>query len=111
MRSSSNWSLCSRKLATLWDYLKRQRTPLYSADDCADALEQETGLDTISASDQRLRVLKNCIVRNEKAEKTVKYLGVAVPVSKGVALAELIGSYIEEREARRAVPKKKRKMQ
>jgi hypothetical protein len=26
-------------LATLWDYLKHQQTPLYSADDCANALE------------------------------------------------------------------------
>jgi hypothetical protein len=56
-------------------------------------------------------VLKNRIVRDKEAEKTVKYLGVAVRVLKRVALAELIGSYIEEREARRAVPKKKRKMQ
>ena len=35
----------------------------------------------------------------------------AVRISKRVALAELIGKYIEERDARRAVPKKRLKKQ
>ncbi len=66
---------------------------------------------TISASDQRLRGLKSRIVRDEKAEKTIKHLRVAVRISKRMALVELIGRYIEESEAWKAMPKKRRKMQ
>jgi hypothetical protein len=98
-------------LATLWDYLNHQRTPLYSADDCADASEEDASVDKISALDERRRLLKNRILRDEKAENSVRFLAVAVRISKRVALAELIGMYIEEREARRAVPRKKRKTQ
>jgi hypothetical protein len=44
-------------------------------------------------------------------EKSIKQWRIAVRISKRVALAELIGKYIEERDARRAVPKKRRKKQ
>jgi hypothetical protein len=97
-------------LATVWDYLKNKRTPLSSTDDCADASEQDVSPD-ISSSDQRLRELKNRIVRDEKEEKSINRRRIAVRISKRIALAELIGRYIQEREARRAVPKKRRKKQ
>jgi len=97
-------------LATVWDYLNYKRTPLSSTDDCADASEQDASPD-ISSSDQRLRELKNRIVRDEKEEKSLNHRRIAVRISKRVALAELIGRYIKEREARRAVPKKRRKKQ
>ena len=77
--------------------------------DDADDIKGGHGPNTISASDNRLRALKNYIVQDEKAEKTIRYLGVAIRTSKRVALAELIGRYIEERDARAAMPKKKRK--
>lgn len=56
-------------------------------------------------------MLQNRIVKDEKAEKIVKYLGISICISKRVALAELIGRYTEERDARTAMPKKKRKME
>jgi hypothetical protein len=57
-------------------------TYIESADDCADASEGDPGPDTISASDRRHKVLKDRIVRDETAEKTVKYLGMAIRISK-----------------------------
>jgi hypothetical protein len=95
--------------ATIGDYVNYTATPPPSADDCADASEGDPGPDTISALDRRHKVLKDRIIRDETAEKTVKYLGVAIRISKRVALAELIGSYIEERDARTAMPKKRRR--
>jgi hypothetical protein len=56
----------------------------------------------ISAMDQRVRELKNRIVGDEKAKKSMKYLQIAACISKRVALAELIGRYIEERDAKKA---------
>ena len=95
-------------LTTLKDHVKDTAT-LSPSTDNADILEGGPGPKTISASDHRLRALKNHIFQDEKAEKTTKYLGVAIRTSKRVALAELIGRYIEERDARTAMPKKKRK--
>jgi hypothetical protein len=54
-------------------------------------------------------VLKDRIVRDETAEKTAKYLGVGIRILKRVALAELIGSYIEGRDAGTAMPKNRRR--
>jgi hypothetical protein len=54
-------------------------------------------------------VLKDYIIQDKTTKKTVKYLGVAIYISKRVALAELIGSYIKERDARTAIPKKRRR--
>jgi hypothetical protein len=56
-----------------------------------------------------LRGLKKRIVRDEEDEKSIRQWETAVRISKRVALAELIGKYIEERDARRVMPKKKRK--
>jgi hypothetical protein len=50
-------------------------------------------------------MLKYWIVRDEKAERTARNLAVAFRISKRVALAELIGRYIEERDIRRAMTK------
>ncbi|KAF8855966.1 hypothetical protein BDZ45DRAFT_745972 [Acephala macrosclerotiorum] len=98
-------------LATVWNYLNYKRTPLSSADDCVESSKQDSSPGIISASDQRLRELKNRIVRDEKKKKFVNHRRIVVRISKRVALAELIGKYIEERNAKRAVPKKRRKKQ
>jgi hypothetical protein len=98
-------------LATVRDYLRYQRTPRSSADDPNDATEGGAGPDIISASDQRNRELKTRIISNEEDEKSIQQWRIAVRISKRVALAELIGNYIEERDARRAVPRKRRKKQ
>ena len=93
-------------LATIEDYVNYTATPPSSADDCADASEGDAGLDTALASDHRARVLKDRIVQYETAERSVEHLKVAIRISKRLALAELIGKYLEERDARIAVPKK-----
>jgi hypothetical protein len=87
------------------------RTTHLSTEDCADALEQDAGSNIISTSDRRLRELKNRIMRDEKDEKTFKHKQIAARISKRIALAELVGRYIDERDARRALPKKRRKKQ
>jgi hypothetical protein len=95
-------------LATVRDYLRYQQTPRSSADDLLDdAPEEGASLDIISASDQRNRELRNRIISNEEDEESIQQWQIAVCISKRVALAELIGNYIKERDARRAVPKKK----
>jgi hypothetical protein len=61
-------------------------------------LEQDTSA-VISSSDQRLRELINRILRDEKEEDLIGQRQIAARISKRVALAELIGRYIEEKEA------------
>jgi hypothetical protein len=64
----------------------------------------------LKIADERFRMLKYCIFRDEKAERTTRNLAVAFRISKRMALAELIGRYIEERDARRAMTKTQQKM-
>lgn len=94
-------------LATIMDYMKYTANPPPSADNCADTLEEYPGPDT--TSDQRFRVLRNRIVRGEAEEDIVKYLRINIRISKLFALAELSVRYSEEKDARSAVPKKRRK--
>jgi hypothetical protein len=94
---------------TIRDYVIYTATPPPSVDDYTDASEGDLGPDIILALDRRHKVLKDYIVQDETAEKTIKYLGVVIRISKRVALAELIDSYIKERDARTAIPKKQRR--
>jgi hypothetical protein len=97
-------------LAIALDYFNYMRTSLSFTNDCGDALGGNAGPGLTSASDQRLKVLKGRIIRDKETEKAVKNARIAVRVSKRVYLAELIGRYIEETEARRdELPKKQRK--
>jgi len=61
-----------------------------------------------SSSDQRLRELKNCIIRQEETDKLINITRLVARLSKRVYLAELIGKYIEETAARKAELKTKR---
>ncbi|KFZ02686.1 hypothetical protein V500_00024, partial [Pseudogymnoascus sp. VKM F-4518 (FW-2643)] len=94
-------------LAALMDYVNYTANPPPSADYCADTLEDYQGPDT--TSDQRFRVLRNRIVRDEAEEEISKYLRVSCRISKLFALAELSIRYTEAKKARSAVPKKRRK--
>ncbi|OBT39334.1 hypothetical protein VE00_10475 [Pseudogymnoascus sp. WSF 3629] len=94
-------------LATIMDYAEYTADPPTSADYCADTLEEYQNPDT--TSDQRFRVLRNRIVRDEAEEEIVKYLRFNIRISKLFALAELSIRYSEEKEARSAVPRKRRK--
>ncbi|OBT60235.1 hypothetical protein VE03_10210 [Pseudogymnoascus sp. 23342-1-I1] len=94
-------------LATIMDYAEYTANPPTSADYCADTLEEYQNPDT--TSDQRFRVLRNRIVRDEAEEEIVKYLRFNIRISKLFALAELSIRYSEEKEARSAVPRKRRK--
>ena len=96
-------------LAALMDYVNYTANPPSSADYCADTLEDYQGPDT--TSDQRFRVLRNRIVRDEAAEEITKYLRVSFRISKRFALAELSIRYAEAKDARSAVPKKRRKLE
>ncbi|ELR08503.1 hypothetical protein GMDG_00567, partial [Pseudogymnoascus destructans 20631-21] len=96
-------------LAALMDYVNYTANPPSSADYCADTLEDYQGPDT--TSDQRFRVLRNRIVRDEAGEEITKYLRVSFRISKRFALAELSIRYAEAKDARSAVPKKRRKLE
>ncbi len=62
-----------------------------STDNRADALEGDASSDIILLLDQSPRLLKDCIVRDEAAEKSIEHLRIAIRISKRVALAELKG--------------------
>ncbi|KFZ16874.1 hypothetical protein V501_02027 [Pseudogymnoascus sp. VKM F-4519 (FW-2642)] len=94
-------------LAAIMDYVNYTANPPPSADYCADTLEDYQGPD--STSDQRFRVLRNRIVRDEAEEEIVKNLRVNFRTSKLFALAELSIRYTEEKDSRSAVSKKRRK--
>jgi hypothetical protein len=94
-------------VATIMDYVKYTANPPPSADCCADTLEEYPGPDT--TSDQRFRVLRNRIDRGDAEEEIVKYLRINIRISKLFALMELSVRYTEAKEARSAVPKKRRK--
>lgn len=57
-----------------------------------------------SSLDQRLKELKNGIVRAEDKEKSIEIIKIVTRVLKRVYLAELIGKYIKETAARKAEP-------
>ena len=94
-------------LAAIMDYVNYTANPPPSADYCADTSEDYQGPDT--TSDQRFRVLRNRIVRDEAEEEIVKYLRVSFRFAKLFALAELSIRYTAEKDARSAEPKKRRK--
>lgn len=89
------------------DYAEYIANPPPSVDYYADTLEEYQGPNT--TLDQRFRVLRNRIVRDEAEEEIVKYLRFNIRISKLFALAELSIRYSKERKARSAVPKKRRK--
>ncbi|KAG9240383.1 hypothetical protein BJ878DRAFT_483897 [Calycina marina] len=98
-------------LVSIEAYVKYATTTPSSFEACIYGSADNMNPDAISASNQRLRTLKDCILRMEAAEKSVKHLRIAFRISKRVALAELVGQYIKERQTRTATPKKRRKGQ
>lgn len=65
-----------------------------------------------SATDERLRVLKTCITREEQNEERLKSAKSLARLRKRVYLVELIGNYIDEKEvwnAWKAEPRRKRR--
>lgn len=109
LRAKVQQSADRATLVNAWHYFNYIGTLLYFTADCGDALGRNTSPDVASATDQRLKELKNRIVREEEAEKSIKVTRMVVHVSKRVYLVELVAKYIEETEARKAEPKKRRK--
>jgi hypothetical protein len=62
-----------------------------------------------TSSDQRLRELKVGIITQEKTQKYIKNMKIVARVFKRVYLAELVGKYKAETEARKAESKTRRK--
>lgn len=91
-------------LAAIMDYVDYTANPPPSADYCANTLEDYQG-----PLDQRFMVLRNCIIQDEAEEEIVKYLRVSICISKLFALAELSIRYAAAKDARSAMPKKRRK--
>ncbi len=95
-------------LEDAWQFFNYKRTLRSFSTNCSDAGPNSVlDVPVSSSSDQRLKELKNGIVRAEDKEKSIEIMKIVTSVSKRVYLAELIGKYIEETAARKAEPKKK----
>jgi hypothetical protein len=94
-------------VATIMNYVKYTANPPPSADCCANTLEEYLGPNT--TLDQRFRVLRNRIDQGDVEEEIVKYLRINIYILKLFALMELSVRYTKAKEARSAVPKKRRK--
>ena len=84
------------------------RNLLSFTDDWANTAEPDASGDVASVPDQRLKELKRYILRDEERENSLKMLRMVVWVSKRVHLVELTDRYMEESEAKKATPKRKR---
>ena len=95
-------------LTWAWKFFSIKRNPtLYGNNKYLPG--QIGSLNTVTTSDQRLRELRDHIERDEESEKSVKVSKRMVGVSKRLHLAELIARFIEERDAWKTAPKKRRK--
>ncbi len=94
-----------------WEYLSSMRNPtLYVSNKANEDIPRQIGsLDIVAASDQWLRELKNYIIRDEETKKSLKVWTRKAQVSERLHLAALIGRFIEERDAWKTAPKKRRK--
>jgi hypothetical protein len=93
-----------------WHVFNYMAAPLSSLPSCSSAApDLVVTVSSASPSDERLKELKKYIVREEEKEKQFKTAKSLARLSKRVYLAELIGKYIEETEARKAEPRKKRR--
>ena len=95
-----------------WEYLNSMRNPtLYVSNKATEDISKQIGsLDIVSVLDQWLRELKNNIIRDEETKKLLKVWTRKTQVSERLHLAALIGRFIEERDAWKTAPKKRRKL-
>ena len=93
------------------EYLSSIQNPTLCVSNKAneDIPRQIGSLDIVTASDQRLRELKDCIIRDEKTKKSPNVSTRNAQVSERLHLAEMISRFIEERDAWKTTPKKRRK--
>jgi hypothetical protein len=83
---------------------------LYVSNKANEDIPRQIGsLDIVTASDQWLRELKDYIIRDEETKKSLKVWTRKAKVSERLHLAALIGRFIEERDAWKTAPKKRRK--
>lgn len=110
LRSKMQKIASAETLAWAWQFfsIMRNPSPCLGDKDYQDNIDQTQRVDVITASDQRLRELKDHIVKDEEKEKLIETSKRMVQVSKRLHLAELIGRFLEE-DDRRAAEKKRRK--
>jgi hypothetical protein len=100
-----------RTLVIVWKYLNFKRISFSSVDDLDNAPEGSISPDIILVSDQKLKELKNYIIRVKKNEKYINYIQIVVYISRRIILVELIGKYIKERNIKIIILIKKQKKQ
>jgi myosin heavy subunit len=74
-----------------------------------DALERSGGPDKIPTRDRRLKQLKFIIEDGWEKEKSLEIPKIVLQVSRRIHLVELTANYMEEIEAEKAAPKKRRR--
>ena len=99
----------SEALITVWKYLNYKRLLAPSTDDYDNTSNKHTCHVALSSSDRRLIRLRNCFVREDKVEQFAGDIQRAARIAKMVALAEVIGRYLEEKDAWRAMPRKEKR--
>jgi hypothetical protein len=111
LRSKSQTIADVETLEWAWDYLSSVRNPTLCVSNKAneDIPRQIGSLDIVTASDQWLRELRDHIERDEETKKSLKVSTRKAQVSERLHLAQLIGRFIEERDAWKTAPKKRRK--
>ena len=77
-----------------------QNLTLYISNRASEDIPRQIGsLDIVTTSDQRLRELKACLIRDEETKKSLKVLTRYAQVLERLHLAEMISRFIEERDA------------
>ena len=76
--------------------------------DYQDNIDQTQCVDIITASDQRLRELKEYIIKDEEKKKLIETFKRMIQVSKRLHLAELIDRFLDKNN-RRAAKKTRQK--
>ena len=99
----------SEALITVWKYLNYKRLLAASTDDYANTSNEYTCLVALSSSDRRLIRLRDCFVREDTVEQFAGDVQRAARIAKKVALAEVIGIYLEEKDAWRAMLRKEKR--
>ena len=97
-------------LENLWhvvNYMEAQSSPLARCSGARSYPLPEAS--TTSVLDERARVLGDKLIQEEEKEGQIKCVSLLNQISKRVYLAELIGMYIEETQARKAEPQRKRR--
>lgn len=103
-------SYCIEVLEDCQRFCYKVRHPVTSIDvrPDQDALERSAGTDKIPTRDRRLKQVKFILEDGWEKEKSLNVTRIVLQISRRIHLVELTAKYMQEIEAERAAPKKRR---